>query len=187
MVRLTRDSTALLVVDIQERLLPVIDDGPAVCERAAIAIRGARALKLPILATEQYPKGLGATVPAITDALGETLPAESIPSKTSFSCCPVPSIDATLRETAPKTVMVAGIETHVCVSQTCLDLIDRGITPVVLADCTGSRHAHDHSIALSRLQHAGAVITSLEAALFELTVQAGSTEFKEISGLVKPL
>ena len=183
MVRLTREATALLVIDIQERLLPVIEGGDQVAIRTSVAIQGAKVLGVPLLATEQYPRGLGATVPAVASALCEI----DVPEKLSFSCLGAQAIVDALDEQQPATVIVAGIETHVCVSQTCLDLLDRGITPVVLADCTGSRHQYDHETALERLGHAGAVITTVEAALFELTGQAGTPEFKQISGLVKPL
>jgi nicotinamidase-related amidase len=183
MLRLNRETTALLVIDIQERLLPVIDGGAEVERRAAVAIQGAEVLGVPVLATEQYPKGLGPTVASIRSLLGNAV----LPEKTSFSCCGVDEIDARLRELAPESLLIAGIETHVCVSQTCLDLLARGITPVLLADSAGSRHRHDHDIALARLRQAGAVITTTEAALFELTVRAGTDEFKQISRLVKPL
>jgi nicotinamidase-related amidase len=183
MVRLRRESIALMVIDVQERLLPVIHGAGELERRIAVAIAGAHELSVPVIATEQYPRGLGRTVPAVSDALGELTPHE----KLSFSCCGVEPVDAELASLSPRAVLVAGIETHVCVLQTSLDLIERGMTPVLLADCVGSRHANDHGVALERLRDAGACITTLESALFEITGVAGSEEFKAISRLVKPL
>ncbi|MFW6380614.1 MAG: isochorismatase family protein [Spirochaetota bacterium] len=183
MIRLRRGTTALLVIDVQERLLPVIHGGPEIEKRIGVAIDGALVVGVPVLATEQYPKGLGRTVPGVSDHLGDIAPME----KTSFSCCGVEGVDAELARLEPASILIAGIETHVCVLQTCLDLIERGTTPVVLADCVGSRHRPDHRFALERLRDAGALITTLECALFELTGTAGTDEFKQISRLVKPL
>lgn len=183
MIRLRRTTTALLVIDVQERLLPVIDGAEEIERRIGVAIEGCLVTGVPTLVTEQYPKGLGHTVPSLGEHLRGIDPIE----KLSFSCCGVGQVDETLAELAPAAVLIAGIETHVCVMQTCLDLLERGTTPVVLADCVGSRHEHDHRYALDRLRGAGACITTLESALFELTGAAGTEEFKQISRLVKPL
>jgi nicotinamidase-related amidase len=181
MVRLHRGRTALLVIDVQERLLPVIDDHEELEVRIRTAVEGAAALGVPVVATEQYPKGLGPTVPSLAEHLAS--PVE----KLSFSCCGVEGVDRALAAAGPQTVLVAGIETHVCVLQTVLDLLERGLNPVLLADCTASRHRRDHEIALERLRGEGATITTVESALFELVGVAGSDEFKQISRLVKPL
>lgn len=181
MIRLHRDQTTLLVIDVQERLLPVIDGHEELEVRIQTAIEGATTLGVPLVATEQYPKGLGPTVPSLAGLLAS--PVE----KLSFSCCGVEGVDRALAEAGAQTVLVAGIETHVCVLQTALDLIERGLTPVLLADCTGSRHRRDHEVALERLRSDGAIITTVESALFELVGAAGSDEFKRISRLVKPL
>ena len=183
MVRLRRGTTALLVIDVQERLLPVIDAAAEIAKRIGVAIEGALVTGVPVLVTEQYPKGLGRTVPSLTRHLKEITPFE----KLSFSCCGVEGVDRALEKLAPASVLIAGIETHVCVMQTCLDLIERGTTPVLLADCAGSRHEHDHLYALERLRNAGAVISTVESTLFEITGTAGTDEFKQISRLVKPL
>ena len=190
-VRLTRSSTALLVVDVQERLLPVID-GAAELERRVVAfLQGAAALGLATIVTEQYPKGLGPTVASVAAALGATQTAAqggAAPvEKLSFSCCGEPEVVRRLGAIAPRTVLVVGIEAHVCVLQTCLDLLERRLTPVVVADCVGSRHAYDRDVALARIAQAGGVVTTLESALFELLGVAGTDEFKAISKIVKPL
>lgn len=183
MTRIRREESALLVVDVQERLLPVIDGGDEVERRVATAIAGATTLRLPVIATEQYPKGLGRTVATVAEQLGSLEPIEKI----SFSCCGVEAVDRRIAETGRLTMLVVGIETHVCVLQTCLDLLERGIRPVLLADCAGSRHERDHRYAVERLRDAGVLITTLESALFEITGTAGTEEFKAISRLVKPL
>jgi len=181
--RIERNAAVLVVVDVQERLLPVIHEAARVRRRVSVAARAARVLDLPVIATEQYPKGLGRTAPAVMEALGERVPIEKI----SFSCCGVDEFDRALAAGGSTTVLVAGIETHVCVLQTCLDLVDRGLSPVLLADCTGSRHEHDHRFAIERLRRAGVIVTTLESALFELVGRAGTDEFRQISRLVKPL
>jgi len=181
--RVERSAAVLVVIDVQERLLPAIHNAARVRHRVSIAARAARVLGLPVIATEQYPKGLGRTAPALVEALGEQEPIEKI----SFSCCGVDAFDRALAAGGSTTVLIAGIETHVCVLQTCLDLLDRGLAPVLLADCAGSRHEHDHRLAIERLRHAGVVVSTLESALFELVGRAGTDEFKQISGLVKPL
>ena len=183
MVRLQRDECALLVIDVQERLLPVIHTAKEIERRVVTAVGGARILGLPVLATEQYPKGLGRTTAPVAAALRGIAPVE----KTSFSCCGVEAIDHAIAQHAPAVILVAGIETHVCVMQTCLDLLEQRITPVLLADCVGSRHPHDHQVAVERLRDAGVLVTTLESALFELLGVAGTDEFKQVSGLVKPL
>lgn len=183
MVRLRRETTALLLIDVQERLLPVMRGAQELEQRIGIAVEGARALELPLAVTEQYPKGLGHTVATLASRLDGIPPVE----KASFSCCGVDGVERWLAEHAPQTLLIAGIETHVCVLQTCRDLLERGITPAVLADCVGARHEHDHLIALERLRDGGATITTLESALFELTGVSGTPLFKQISALVKPL
>ena len=183
MMRLQRDRTALLVIDVQERLLPVISTTKEVEHRIATAVAAARALGLPVLVTEQYPKGLGPTTGQVAAAIKGIAPVE----KMSFSCCGSDAFIRGLSGLAPQTILVAGIETHVCVLQTCMDLVERAITPVLLADCCGSRHPYDHQIAVERMRAAGVAITTVESALFELIGTAGTDEFRQISTLVKQL
>ncbi len=184
MVRVRRDSTALFLIDVQERLAPVIAGREGLERRLQVLLEGAAVLGIPLIWTEQYVKGLGVTIPSVAE---RAAPRANPIEKLSFSCCPAPGVDDSLRRIAPETVIVSGIETHVCVLQTCLDLLDGGYLPVLVADCTGSRHPEDREIALRRLEQAGVVLTTLESLLFELLEQAGSDEFKAISRLVKPL
>src|SRR5262245_9582574 len=133
--------TSLLVIDMQEKLVPKIHGADAVVRNVSFLIDGARLLGLPVQATEQYPKGLGPTVAALRDRLPER------PDKVGFSCCAVPSVVESLQEAARPKVLLAGIETHVCVQQTALDLLNRGFRVYVAADAVGSRYPLDHELA----------------------------------------
>jgi nicotinamidase-related amidase len=170
-----------VVVDIQERLLPAIHEPQRVVQNSLRLIRGANILRLLILATEQYRKGLGPTVPEVASALAEVAPVE----KLSFSACGADGLLATLRTKKITDVLLCGIEAHVCVSQTGLDLLDAGFRVFVVADAVSSRTAENHRLGLQRLEKAGAVLVSTEMALFELLERAGTEEFKRILELVK--
>ncbi len=179
--RLKRETAALLVVDIQERLLPAIHERERVVQNGTRLIRGAAILGLPILATEQYRKGLGATVPEIATAIPGFTPVE----KLSFSAANAAGLLDSLREKRRAQVVLCGIETHVCVLQTCLDLLADGLGVFVVADAVSSRTAENHRLGLERMRAAGAVIASTEMVLFELLERAGTDEFKQILQLVK--
>ncbi len=178
---LDRHHTLALCVDIQERLLPHIHGHEELVRRSAILIKGLRVLNVPIVVTEQYTKGLGTTVPEIAAALGTYEPIE----KMSFSCCGNPDVEAAVLGNNRHQIIVFGIEAHVCVQQTVLDLIAQGQKVVVLDDCVSSRSANDARVALERMRDAGAVISTMEAVLFELLRVSGTQEFKSISALVK--
>ena len=181
-LRTQTDDTALLVIDMQERLVPVMEGAEELVQRVATMSRGARELGLPILATEQYPNGLGKTVSEVAEAMG-VQPLE----KLSFSAVAAEGFHQALLNAGRRTILIAGIETHVCVMQTCLDMIDEHLQPILLADCTASRHRVDRDTALARLRGAGVLVTTLESALFELLGGAGTEQFKSISRLVKQL
>ncbi|HID22318.1 MAG TPA: hydrolase [Planctomycetaceae bacterium] len=168
------------MVDVQERLLthiPVADSLVANCRKL---IQAAQILGVPISATEQYPKGLGRTAPALGELLGE------LPEKLRFSCAETlawpPAAEA---PDGRHKVVVAGIESHVCVLQTALDLMAIGYRVYVPADAVASRKKFDWKMALERLRLSGAVVTSTESVLFEWCEVAGTPEFKQISALVK--
>jgi nicotinamidase-related amidase len=175
MALLDRDRAALLVVDVQEGFRPyaVFADVAESCRRL---LAGARILGLPAIVSEQYPKGLGHTAPELGLAAGE----ETIIEKTVFSAARADGFDLRGRAQA----IVCGIETHVCVSQTVHDLLDEGVEVHVPADAVGSRHTLDYERGLQRLQRAGAVISTVESALFELLGRAGTPEFKEVQKLI---
>jgi nicotinamidase-related amidase len=168
---------ALVVVDVQEGFRKAIPDFDRIAAAAATLVRGAEAMELPIVATEQYPEGLGATVPEVAAAL----PAGTEPlAKTVFSAAAADGFDLGGREQA----IVCGIETHVCVNQTVLDLLDRGVEVHVAADAVGSRSAANRELGLGKAERAGAWLTSVETALFELLGAAGSDRFKAVQKLI---
>ena len=171
---LVRDRAALIVVDVQEGFRPYATFA-GVAQSAAKLLSGARILELPRLVSEQYPKGLGHTAPEVG------LEDEDRIEKTVFSAARADGFDLGGRSQA----IVCGIETHVCVSQTVHDLLERGLDVHVPADAVGSRHNIDYERGLERLERAGAVVTTVEAALFELLERAGTPEFKQLQGLVK--
>jgi nicotinamidase-related amidase len=170
---LERGRAALVVVDVQEGFRPyaAFEDVAGGCAKL---VRAAHILELPTLVSEQYPKGLGRTAPEL--GLTDERPIE----KTVFSAVRADGFDLRGREQA----IVCGIETHVCVSQTAHDLLDRGVEVHVPADAVGSRHAIDYERGLERLQRAGAIVTTVEAALFELLERAGTPEFKAVQKLI---
>ena len=177
--RLDPDRTALLVIDLQKKLLPAIDQAPALLRRAGRLIDGFRAMRLPVLLTEQYPKGLGPTASPILKHVGA--PAVHV-EKLRFSAC-VDAVMNGLAERGVRSVVVCGVEAHVCVQQTVLDLIDAGYVTAVALDAVGSRRASDRDAAVLRMTGAGALPATVESVLFELTRDAGSDRFK----LIRPI
>ena len=179
--RLSGRHGALLVVDLQDKLLEFIPQRETVVANAVALIKGAKALGLPVWATEQYPRGLGST----TAPVAELIPDR--PAKTTFHCCGVPQLLEQLYGRHIQHVTVAGIEAHVCVAQTALELLDLGFRVQVPADAVGSRRKIDWELALRRLEHAGAVVSTTESVLFEWTEKSDRPEFKAISELIKSL
>jgi nicotinamidase-related amidase len=178
--RLDRTKAALAVIDIQERLVPVMWNFAPVEKYGRAMILAARELGLPILATEQYPKGLGTTYAPIREALGN---APLV--KMHFSCgCDEPFVQA-LKATGKKQVIVVGIESHVCVFQTVRDLLDQGYEVFVCGDAVTSRLEEHRRLAIEQRRDMGAVITSTETCIFDLLHVAGTPEFKKVSALVK--
>jgi nicotinamidase-related amidase len=171
--------TALLVIDVQEKLVPFIPDAQQLIRNIGFMIDAARILAVPVLATEQYPKGLGATVPELKSRLAE------IPDKTAFSSCAAAQIMDTLHRDARVKVVLAGMETHVCVLQTALDLLADGLRVYIAADAVSSRYRVDHDYALRRMEQAGVVLVTGETAVFEWTGGSSRPEFKDISKLVQ--
>jgi nicotinamidase-related amidase len=170
---------ALVVVDVQERLIPHIRQGDEVVSRCRRLVEGAKILAMPILVTEQYRKGLGPTVPAVAQALGDV----QIIEKRTFSAC---GCEEFLRAAeGHDQLLLCGIEAHVCLNQTALDALAAGIQVHVARDAIGSRSEADLEIGLAKMRAAGAVITSTETALFELLRTSTHPRFKEVSALVK--
>jgi nicotinamidase-related amidase len=179
--RIVRAKAALAVIDIQERLLPAIFEGERVVQNTVRLIKGARILGIPLLITEQYKKGLGATVPTIAAEIEGLKQME----KVAFSACGAPGFEKALKAKKVADVILCGIEAHVCVSQTCLDLLDKGFRVFVVVDAMSSRTTENHFIAVERMRDAGGVVVSTELVLFELLEKAGTEEFKQILALVK--
>jgi len=178
-MRLDPATTLVAFVDIQERLITAIPAAPGVLTRALRLARASRLLDIRTVLTEQYPKGLGPTPPELASLLPPALP------KTAFSCCGCDAfaslVDASPR---PHAVVLCGLETHVCITQTALDLLGRGLGVVIAADAVASRHVLDHDIGLRRLESAGAVLTTTEAILFEWLRDASHPHFKAVQKLV---
>jgi nicotinamidase-related amidase len=177
--RLTGSKGALWIVDVQEKLVPLISDRALMIANAVRLVRAAHALGIPTCATEQYPKGLGPTVPE----LAELIPHR--PEKTVFHCCAVPELIEHLHGRHVQHVTLAGIEAHVCVAQTALELMRLGFRVQIPADAVASRSKMDWEFALRRLEHAGAVVSTTESVLFEWVERSDHPRFKIISELIK--
>lgn len=180
-MRIKREDSAGLVIDIQGKLFPHMDHKEALLKKCTTLIEGLKVLDVPLVITEQYPKGLGATV----DEIAVLVTQDSHIEKIAFSCCDEPAVLRTDPMQNRKTIIVCGIEAHVCVMQTVVDLISAGYTAVLVEDCISSRSANDKGVAVERMRAEGAVITTCESILFELARVAGTDEFKSISRLVK--
>ncbi len=179
--RLERPGTGLVIIDVQERLWPAMAAKDELLQNLVRLAKGAGVLEVPIWVTEQYRKGLGSTLPEISSAL----PGFAAFEKLTFSACGVAEFIPALRAKDISDVVLCGIEAHVCVCQTCLDLLAQGFRLFVVADATSSRTAENRQLALERMRAAGAVIVSVEMVLFELLTQAGTPEFRQIRDLVK--
>jgi nicotinamidase-related amidase len=177
--RLTCAQAGLLVIDLQEKLVPLIPDQELVLANTIRLIQAAQLLGIPVWATEQYPKGLGPLVSSVA----KLIPHRS--QKTTFHCCAVPEIVEHLHGQGMQHVTLAGIEAHVCVAQTALELMGMGLRVQVPADAVASRFRIDWEFALRRLERAGAVVTTTESALFEWVERSDHPQFKAISKLVK--
>jgi nicotinamidase-related amidase len=174
---LDRSRAALVVVDVQEAFRPAVLDFERVARNAATLVQGARILGVPVLVTEQYPRGLGETVPELAEHLDGVERLE----KTAFSAAAADGFDLAGRDQA----LLCGIETHVCVSQTAHDLLGRGTEVHIALDAVTSRTEQNRDIGMRKMEESGAIVTSVETALFELLGAAGGDEFKAVQGLVK--
>lgn len=175
-----RDEVVFILVDIQERFLPVINNIDGVIDNANRLVKGASILGIPLIVTEQYPKGLGKTVDSI-----ELNTGQDIIEKISFDCFGCDEFTRKLNSLAAKTLVIFGIEAHVCVLKTALEAVARNYETHVVADAVSSRTQENKILALERLRQSGVFITSTEMILFQLMDRAGTEEFKAISRLVK--
>lgn len=179
--RLKREDAVLVMIDFQERLMPVMRDHEDLEESVCKLVNGIKILGVPVIVTQQYTKGLGPTVPAIAETLGEFSPIE----KTDFSAAGELNFLEALNETGKTSIILCGIETHVCVAQTALILLELGYDVFLVEDAVSSRDKQDKKTAIKRMVQAGARPVSIEAVLFELLGSAKAAEFKEISRIVK--
>lgn len=173
--------SVLVVIDMQERLLPAMAEPDAVAGRCATLMRAARRLDVAMLVSEQYPKGLGRTVAPLAGLMANDARVE----KMHFSCMREPGFAERLGALGRRQVTLCGIETHVCVLQTALDLAQRGYRVSVVADAVGSRQHRDHDIGLRRMADDGVSVVTTEMVVFEWLERAGTKEFKELSALIK--
>ena len=183
-MRIFKEETALLVVDIQEKLVPVIHEADELIRRTVILLEGLKQFSVPTVVLRQYPKGLGDTHPEVKTALGEHTPYD----KLAYSAMQDAEIAAEikrLQETGIKNVIVCGVESHICVLQTCIDLQKEGLQAVMVADAVGSRNPYDKEIGLRRAAQENVLLTTVESILFELCQVAGTDAFKVISKLVR--
>jgi len=175
------EDTALVVVDMQEKLVRAMHEKESLVQRTVKLIKGAQILGLPILWTEQNPNGLGPTIPEIAELLTDQQPI----TKLSFSCCGESSFEEELEAIGREQILIAGIESHVCVYQTAADLLDMGFDVEVVSDAVASRTPENKRIGLEKCREYGASITSVETALFELVQVAEGPQFKELIKVVK--
>jgi nicotinamidase-related amidase len=178
---LKKEETALFVIDVQQKLFPHVERSCEMMHSIQKLVKGFKIMHRPIIVTEQYPQGLGQTLEGLKEILGE------IPyfSKTTFSCCADSKIQEFILNSSVSTFVLSGIEAHVCVLQTAVELLKLGKKVVVANDAISSRSIYDYSTAIAELRDFGARISSTETILFELVRDAKSKEFKEISKLIQ--
>jgi nicotinamidase-related amidase len=178
---LIRENTALLIIDVQERILGVMNENENLIANILKLIKGAKILGVPIFYTEQYPKGLGETAAVLKNELNDV----SAIQKLSFSCSGAGDLFDEFKQKKLSQIIVCGIESHVCVQQTVLDLISNGFQVDLAADSCSSRSRTDYDFAMQRMRQNGAEVTTTESILFELLQVCGTEEFKAVSRLVK--
>ncbi len=178
---LTTANSVLIVVDVQGRLAQLMHDKENLFANIGRMIKGAQLLGVPILWTEQYPEGLGATIPELAQLMAESQPLV----KDTFSCCGDNKFAGALKSTGRRQVLLTGIETHVCVYQTARDLLADGFGVELIADAVSSRTAANKELGIARMKDLGAGVMSTEMALFELLQVAKGDKFKEVLRIVK--
>ena len=169
-----------IMIDMQDKLVPAIAHREQLSTSCKLMLEGLKILNVPVIATQQYTKGLGDTLPELKELTGG-----KYIEKITFSSWREQSFRMAVRETKASQIMIFGVETHICVEQTVLDMLGAGLEVYLISDCVGSRFDTDKETAIRRMEKAGAIVTTSEAALFELTEQGGTDEFKAISRLVK--
>lgn len=184
-MRLNRDNTLTLAIDYQERLVPVMNDRERLIETSVKFIKGMGILGIPVIFTQQYTKGLGMTVKELQDAYTGDGAEFSYFDKKKYSCYADGTIKEAIDGAGKKNILICGMETHICVMMTAMDLADAGYNVAIVTDCVSTRKPEDGKIGLKRAVQENIMLTTYEAALFELTKGADMEGFKEISKLVK--
>ncbi len=179
--RIRVEDCIFVQIDVQEKLFPFISNNEELEKNLLILVKGLQLHEVPMIINEQYKKGIGETIPSLKELISDYPHFE----KTTFSCCGQEEGLAAIKKSGKKIVILAGIETHVCVLQTALDLLEEGLQPVLVTDCVNSRKEADKEMAIRRMIQAGVIPTTYESLLFELTVNAKHPKFKEVSKLVK--
>ncbi len=180
-MRIRVEDCAFIQIDVQERLFPFISNNEELERNLVTLVKGLKLHKVPMIVNEQYKKGLGDTIPSLKELLVDYPHFE----KLTFSCCGQEDGLAKIKSLGKKNIILAGIETHVCVLQTAMDLLEEGFQAILVVDCVNSRKESDKQVAIDRMIQAGVIPTTYESLLFELTVNAKNENFKEISKLVK--
>lgn len=186
-MRIRKEDTLTLIIDYQEKLIPVMKNKDQLIKNSVRLIKGLKTLEIPMILTEQYKKGLGGTIKEITEA-ATGLEKEETPNildKISFSCTDNEEIIKTIKEFGKKNIILCGIEAHICVLQTAIDLKELGYQVILVTDCIDSRKEEDKNIAISRAIYEGVILSTYESILFELTKISGNHTFKTISKLIK--
>ena len=178
---LSKEHTGLVIVDVQEKLMPVINRGERIVSNITKLIHLAGLFNMPVLLTEQYPKMLGPTLPGIK----ALLPAYDPIQKMHFNCCAVESFNERLGSKGLKNIILTGVESHICVFQTCVSLLAKGYNVHVSQDAVASRTEENRLVGMELMKEAGALITSTETVIFQILEKAGTREFKEMLKLVK--
>lgn len=178
---LQAENTSAIVIDVQERLMPVMSDKEVLEKNICTLIRGLKTLDIPMVVTQQYTKGIGMTIPSVREALE----SDDYFDKKSFSCYGDPAVKEAVDKLGRKEVLVFGIEAHICVLQTCLELAENGYTPILVTDCVSSRRLSDKETGIRRAIQEGIRVTTCESVLFELIRGAYHPDFKVISKLIK--
>ncbi len=180
-MRILKENTVALLIDVQERLFPAMQDKNELLNNIQVFLSGMSELQVPVLFSQQYTKGLGNTLPELVERISNFQYIE----KMSFSCYDEPGFVEKLEECNARNVLICGIEAHVCVLQTAIDLKAAGYYPIVLSDCISSRTKHNKKLAIKRFENEGILISGYEPVLFELLRTASSPYFKAISKLIK--
>lgn len=178
---LNKEHTGLVIVDVQVKLMEVMRRRQSVIENLIRLLRLSRLFGLSVTLTEQYPRMMGTTLPEIKDVLPAYEPVE----KMDFNCCTVEEFNYRLKSTGPKTIILTGVETHICILQTCITLLEKGYNVFVPQDAVDSRTEENWRVGLRLMKQAGAVITSTETVIFQLLERAGTKEFKEMLKIIK--